>query len=422
MTQFSGKTDQQPEILVIGAGIIGVSAAIELQARGAKVTVVDRTAVAAEASRGNAGAFAFSDATPLASPGIMRKAPKWMLDPLGPLSIPLPYLPRIAPWLYRFWRASSPDRVQAGIKALVALMHLSKERLIPFMERSGTHDLLRHHGNLQLFESRKKFDETLPSWQARADHGVKFTHLYGPEEIAGHQPGLDPRFIAAIYTADWYGISDPREYTEALARYFESCGGVIRIAEGRALEADATSASLVLTDGTRLTADHIVVAAGAWSHQLSRTMGDHIPLETERGYNTTLPVGAFDLKRQLSFEEHGFVVTPLTSGIRVGGSVELGGLKAPPNFRRADVLLAKAKAFLPDLKTEGGTQWMGFRPSLPDSLPVIGHSSRSDRVTYAFGHGHLGLTQSAGTAALVAEVVFGEKSSIDMTPYRPNRF
>ncbi|MDF2368574.1 FAD-binding oxidoreductase [Sneathiella sp.] len=422
MTRFSGITDQQPEILVIGAGIIGISAAIEMQARGGRVTVVDRTAVAAEASRGNAGAFAFSDATPLASPGIMKKAPKWLLDPLGPLSIPLPYLPRIAPWLFLFWRASSPDRVQAGIKALVALMRFSKERLIPFMEKSGTDGMLRQHGNLQLFESRKKFDETLPAWQARTEHGVNFTHLYGPEEIARHQPGLDPRFIAATYTTNWYGITDPKEYTEALARHFESRGGVIRIAEGCVLESDAQSASLILNDGTRLSADHIVVAAGAWSHQLAKTMGDHIPLETERGYNTTLPPGAFDLKNQLSFEEHGFVVTPLAGGIRVGGSVELGGLKAPPNFRRADVLLAKAKAFMPDLKTDGGSQWMGFRPSMPDSIPVIGHATQSNRITYAFGHGHLGLTQSAGTAALVAELVFGDKCSIDMTPYSPSRF
>ena len=143
-----------------------------------------------------------------------------------------------------------------------------------------------------------------------------------------------------------------------------------------------------------MTAQHVVVAAGAWSHRLARTLGERIPLETERGYNTTLPVTAFDLKRQLTFGGHGFVVTPLSCGVRVGGAVELAGLDAPPNFERSEVLLAKAKRFMPGLATEGGTQWMGFRPSLPDSLPAIGPAARDARVTYAFGHGHLGLTQA----------------------------
>lgn len=422
MTIPAGNSDQIADVIVIGAGIIGITAAIELQARGARVTVLDRKGVAAEASQGNAGAFAFSDATPLASPGILKKAPKWLFDPLGPLSIPLPYALQIAPWMFRFWRASRPDRVQAGIKALVALMHLSKERLIPFAERTGTRDMLHQHGNLQLFENRRNFEATLASWQARADYGVTFTHLHSGEEIAAYQAGLDKRFIAATFTADWYGIADPREFTERLAAYFETNGGTLRIAEARAIETTSDGASVVLEDGARINAARVVVAAGAWSHFLARTLGDHIPLETERGYNTTLPVGAFDLKRQLSFEEHGFVVSPLSSGIRVGGSVELGGLKAAPNYRRAEILLTKAKVFLPELKTGGGRQWMGFRPSLPDSLPVIDRSSRSDRVIYAFGHGHLGLTQSIGTAALVSSLVYGEDTSVDLSPYSPGRF
>ncbi|WP_339630862.1 FAD-dependent oxidoreductase [uncultured Sneathiella sp.] len=413
---------EAPDVIVIGAGIIGITTAIELLLMGAKVTVLDREGVAAGASRGNAGAFAFSDAAPVASPGIMKKAPKWLFDPLGPLSVPLPYALKIAPWMYRFWRASRPDQVRAGTAALVALMTASRERLVPLMETTGTHNMLRQHGNLQLYESRKAFEENLPMWREREARGVKFTALTSPEEIAEHQPGIDRRFVGAIHTNDWYGISDPKDYTTALSTFFESRGGTIRIAEASALEAVSGGVSVVLSDGTRLSADQIVVAAGAWSHRLAKTLGDHIPLETERGYNTTLPVGAFDLKRQLSFEEHGFVVSPLSSGIRVGGAVELGGLNLPPNYRRADALLKKAKSFLPGLKTEGGTQWMGFRPSLPDSIPVIGPASATNRIIYAFGHGHLGLTQSAGTARIVANLVMGRENTVDLAPYRPQRF
>ncbi|MEX1036383.1 MAG: FAD-dependent oxidoreductase [Sneathiella sp.] len=416
------KAEDSAEIIVIGAGIIGITTAIELQSMGAKVTVLDREGVAAGASRGNAGAFAFSDAAPVASPGIMKKAPKWLLDPLGPLSIPLPYALKITPWMFRFWRASRPEQVRAGIAALVALMTVSRERLVPFMEQTGTHNMLRQHGNLQLYESRKAFEESLPSWRERASRGINFTALTSPEEIMEHQSGLDRRFVGAIYTNDWYGISDPKDYTNRLGEYFQSRGGTIRIAEAVAVETTSGDVFVMLSDGTRLSVGHVVIAAGAWSHLLARTLGDHIPLETERGYNTTLPVGAFDLKRQLSFEEHGFVVSPLSSGIRVGGAVELGGLKLPPNYRRADALLKKAKAFLPGLKTEGGTQWMGFRPSLPDSIPVIGPATCSDRVTYAFGHGHLGLTQSAGTARIVANLVMGRENAVDLAPYSPQRF
>ena len=156
--------------------------------------------------------------------------------------------------------------------------------------------------------------------------------------------------------------------------------------------------------------------------RIAGSLGEKIPLETERGYNTTLPAGAFDLRTQVTFGGHGFVVTRLTSGIRVGGAVELGGLELPANFARSEALLRKAQAFLPGLKAEGGKQWMGFRPSLPDSLPAIGRARHSARVVYAFGHGHLGLTQSVGTARLVADLLTGQKSPIDLGAFSPQRF
>jgi D-amino-acid dehydrogenase len=422
MSKQSDNRMDGPDIVVIGAGIIGITAAIELLSRGARVTVMDRTGVAAGASQGNAGAFAFSDASPLASPGIIRKAPKWLFDPLGPLSIPLPYAVRIAPWMYRFWRASRADQVARGTEALTALMRVSRDHLENFMERTGTRHMLHHHGNLQLYEDKAAFKAVLPLWQRRAEHGVDYTALESVDAIKEAQAGIHPRFSRAILTPAWLGISDPKDYTMALGRYFEGAGGRIEISGVKALEVAGDRVSLLRDDGMRREADHIVVAAGAWSHYLARTLGDHIPLETERGYNTTLPIGAFDLKRQLSFEEHGFIVSPLTTGIRVGGAVELGGLKLPPNYSRADAMLRKAKMFLPKLKIANGRQWMGFRPSLPDSVPVIGPATQSSRVTYAFGHGHLGLTQSAGTAKLVAQHVMGETPEVDLFPYRAQRF
>lgn len=408
-------------VIVIGAGVVGLSAAIVAQARGLSVTVLDREGPAAGASAGNAGAFAFTDILPLASPGILKKAPKWLLDPLGPLSMPPAYAFQIAPWMFRFWRACSPKHVAHSTTAQTALMDLSKAELEPFLQESGTLPMLRKEGNLQVYEGEAELKASLPGWQARADHGIEFRHLdaAGMAEI---QPGLAPRFSHGTFTPGWYSISDPRLYTLALAAHFRAAGGTIERAEVTALRPLEDGVEVVTADGGARRAAKVVLAAGAFSHRIARTIGENIPLETERGYNTTLPSDAFDLRTQVTFGGHGFVVTRLSTGIRVGGAVELGGLKLAPNFRRSEAMLKKALAFLPGLRPVGGVQWMGFRPSLPDSLPAIGHARATQRIIHAFGHGHLGLTQSAGTARIVADLLTGEAPAIDIAPFSPQRF
>ena len=410
------------DVLVIGAGIVGLAIALRLQREGRQVTVIDRTGVAAEASRGNAGALAFTDIMPLASPGILRQAPRWLLDPLGPLSLAPAYLPRIAPWLFHFWRASFPARVKASTAAQAALMDLSMVETEAMLAAAGASDMLRSDGVLHLYESEAELAASQPGWQARAEHGIAFTHLHGTSAIAELQPGLSSTLVAATFLPAWKTVTDPLLLTLAIARRFAELGGRLRRGEALALEPSADGVVVPIAGAQRMTAQQVVVAAGAWSHRLARTLGERIPLETERGYNTTLPPSAFDLKRQLTFGGHGFVVTPLSCGVRVGGAVELAGLDAPPNYERSEVLLAKAKRFMPGLATTGGTRWMGFRPSLPDSLPAIGAAARDARVTYAFGHGHLGLTQAAATARLVADMVLARPSALDLSPFRPQRF
>lgn len=410
----------QPDVIVVGAGVVGLSAALALQARGRSVAVLDREGPAAGVSAGNAGAFAFADILPLASPGILRQAPKWLLDPLGPLTVPPAYALRIAPWMLRFWRACSPRRMARSTAAQTALMDLSRAELEPFLAATGTAHMLHKEGNLQVYESEAELCASLPGWRARAEHGIEFRHLTA-EEMAAIQPGIAPRFTRGTFTPGWYSIADPRLYTLALAERFRAAGGAIERAEVTALR-PVEAGIEVITEGASRRAGHAVLAAGAFSHRVARSLGERIPLETERGYNTTLPPGAFDLRTQITFGGHGFVVTRLTSGIRVGGAVELGGLSLPPNFRRAEAMLTKARSFLPGLKPEGGVQWMGFRPSLPDSLPAIGRARATPHVTYAFGHGHLGLTQSVGTARLVADLVTGRQPAIDLSAFSPQRF
>jgi D-amino-acid dehydrogenase len=410
------------DVLVIGAGIVGVAIALRLQQEGRQVLLIDREGVAAQASRGNAGALAFSDIMPLASPGILRKAPGWLLDPLGPLSIRPSYIFDLAPWLLRFWRASQPDRVRASTTAQAALMDLAAAETPLMLVGAGVGHMLHSDGVLHVYECEAELRASEPGWRARAEHGIAFEHLHGPDAIAKVQPGLTPALVAATFVPRWHTVSDPLRLTEALANAFEQRGGRLGRAEAIAVQPGTDDIRVQRRDGAPIIAKRVVIAAGAWSHRLARTLSDDIPLETERGYNTTLPVGAFDLRHQLTFGGHGFVVTPLAVGVRVGGAVEFGGLAAPPNFERSKALLAKAKRFMPGLRTEGGVEWMGFRPSLPDSLPAIGPASADRRIVYAFGHGHLGLTQSAATARLVADIVLERPPAVDLAPFRPQRF
>lgn len=409
------------DIIVIGAGIIGVTSALALQKAGHKVLLLDRKGVAAETSRGNAGAFAYTDVEPLATPGIVRKAPRWLLDPLGPLSLRPAYLPKIAPWMIHFWRATSKARYTAAVKAQADLMHMSRlalERLIASV--NGEH-LMRREGQLQVYEGEAQFRAALPSWQLRRQHGIAFDLLESPEAIADIQPGLDPRFTHAGYTPEWMNTVDPAKWTEFLAQKVTENGGEIAIADIRALSPRVDGVDIETANRT-FHASQVVVAGGAWSHHIARTLGERLPLETERGYNTTFPTASFDLRTHLTFANHGFVVTKIGEGLRVGGAVELGGLSLPPNYKRAEILVEKAQTFLTGFEPKDGTQWMGFRPSMPDSLPVIARAKKTDRVIYAFGHGHLGLTQSAGTAELVTALAARRAPEISLTPFRADRF
>jgi len=353
-------SEQSIDIAVIGAGIVGLACAHRLAMAGRRVVVFDRAGVAEGASRANQSALAFSDILPLAATGALRKVPKWLMDPLGPLTIRREYALQIMPWLLRGWRA-------------------------------------------------------------REAEGIAFEHVRGArlEEL---QPGLSSRFVAATFVPGWETLEEPYQFACRLAKFLRAGGVEIRGGEVSVVEPGEAGVTLRLADGEAVAASHAVIAAGAWSKRLTAPLGDRVPLETERGYNTTLPPGAFDLRRQLVFPGHGFVITPLSPGVRVGGAVELGGLKLKPNYARADAMLTKAARFLPGLKTEGGTQWMGFRPSLPDTLPVIGRSRASARIVYAFGHGHLGLTQSAATGQLVADILAGVEPAINLAPFSPQRF
>jgi D-amino-acid dehydrogenase len=412
---------EPPDVVIIGGGIVALASAQKLLAAGRRVTLIERTGIAQGTSFGNAAALAFSDILPLAVSGKIRQVPKWLLDPLGPLTIRPAYALKIAPWLLRFWRAGWPDRIQQSIAAQVALMSVAAPEMASLIAESGLGGMVRRDGSLELYESEAGFAASMPGWRVRAEHGIGFEHVRD-ERLAALQPGLSPRFVAGTFVPGWQTVSNPYDFALALGRAVQARGAQFLRGEVMSVAPSGAGVAIRLADGRSLSGAAAVIAAGAWSRQLTDPLGDRIPLETERGYNTTLPAGAFDVRRQLIFGGHGFVITPLANGLRVGGAVEFGGLDLPPNFKRSEAMLAKATRFLPGLKPEGGQQWMGFRPSLPDSLPVIGPSRASPHIVYAFGNGHLGLTQSAGTGRLVCDLVCEETPSIDVSPFSAARF
>jgi glycine/D-amino acid oxidase-like deaminating enzyme len=406
------------KVVVIGGGIIGLNATEKLQSLGHDVTLVEKDEIAAGASFGNAAGLAFPEIMPLASPGIIGQAIKWMLDPLGPFAVVPQDLPKTLGWLLRFLKASSRKQFEKSIKVQGSLMGLAQSSFDVMLKRRGLEHLVWTQGALHLYQKKSAFNKDLETWKLCEKKGVPFS-IYEGEALHQFQPGLDRSFIAAFYTPTWKTVTNPNEVCQTLHKCLTDSGvetifsGVEKIEPNR----------VYLENGQILKADKIVLAAGPWSSKFTAELGDKIPLIGERGYNTTLPKTAFDgLNRTLVFSEHGFIVGPLKDGVRVGGASEIAKLGRKENFKRSRAMLTKASRFIPNFKTENGVEWMGARPSMPDTLPVIGYSTASKDIIYAFGHGHVGLTQSTATAQLVSELVEEITPSIDITALRPDRF
>ncbi|MEM5582899.1 FAD-dependent oxidoreductase [Roseibium sp. AS2] len=409
------------KVHVVGAGIVGLATAASLVQRGYEVTIIDREGPAAGASQGNAAAIAWTDVAPMASPGLWKQALKWLADPLGPLTVRPAYALKILPWMLRFMAASNPRRVARSTEALVDL----NSAVVPAWERlwrvSGTHNQVRRDGCLQLFDALSSLERARGRWAEQRLYGIEVEEL-DAGALRALEPDLSERVVGGALVPGWMQVDEPKQLCLALADWLRGQGVAFAVGEVAGLQPNAAGCDLVLKDGGRIASERVVIACGAWSKTLASRLGDKIPLDTERGYNITVPEPGVLVKRMIMLPGHGFVMTPLSTGLRVGGAVEFGGLDLPPNWNRVEAMTAKARLFFPNLDTAGGKRWMGFRPSLPDSLPVISRASRHDRIFYAFGHAHHGLTQSAITGEMIADMIEGKTPAVDPAPFAANRF
>lgn len=409
------------KIAVIGAGIVGAAVAHALLDEGHEVLILDKEGPAFGPSRGNAGWIAHTDILPIASPKIMRQVPKFLAEPLGPLAIRPAYLPRLLPWLIRFVLAARPAAYERSIEGLAALQKLALPAWLRRSEATGLQEHIHRRGGLYAFTDPGLLGHAREIAQRQAQFGIS-VEMIGPEELRRLEPALAARFAGAAFHPDAAHVSDPLVLTTALFKAALARGASFERAEITTISTGERPA-LVGREGWQRVVDRVVIAAGAWSRPLAAAMGDKVPLDTERGYNVSFPGFTGLTSRPVGFEGHGFVMTPLDSGLRIGGAVEFAGLEAPPNHARTRALYDKAATLvngLPDF--DGGKLWMGFRPSLPDSLPVIGKASRNPNVLYAFGHGHYGMTQSTATAELVAALIAGRPPAIDLSHFSPQRF
>jgi D-amino-acid dehydrogenase len=411
----------EPHVVVIGAGVVGLCCASHLQQRGHRVTLVDPRPPGEYCSFGNAGCFSRASCVPLGLPGMWKKVPAWMLDPTGPLHIPLRYSLRLAPWLWQFQRASSRARVNRISDALHALLTVTLDKWRPLAARAGVPELIVQNGYAFAYESAAAFEGDALGREIRRAHGVAIEVLKGPDVVA-FEPALSPAVTHLVVLPEQGHCPNPLRLSRALAARLREDGARFVTGAVNGFETVDGRVRRVQTGGGPIDAEVVVIAAGAHSRPLAAQLGSDVPLETERGYHAMLASAGIATRMPVASGEGKYFVTPMEEGLRIAGTVELAGLDAPPDYRRADALVDKAKRLLPALSASNVERWMGHRPSLPDSLPVIGRSRQGANAFLAFGHGHVGLTAAAPTGEIVADLVAGRTPFMDVSPFSAARF
>jgi D-amino-acid dehydrogenase len=412
------------QIVVVGAGVVGAAVALALVRDGHRVLLFDREGPAAGASFGNAGAIVNGSCAPTAMPGIWKDAFRSVGNPLSPLSIRPAYLPRALPWLIRFLADSRQSRVACITRDLHALSRRAVLSWRDLTAGTGLQRYLREGGWLKVYESERSFAKTAAARRLMDTVSSPYEVL-SADDIRDLEPHLAPVFEYGIFQRDSLCCPNPAGLVRAMVEHAVAGGAEFRRAAVTGLDVDGESV-LVRGPAGPVRADRVVIAAGAWSGALAAQVGNRVPLDTERGYHMMLPKGTETLlSRPVMNGDLSFVLSPMVDGIRMASQVEIAGLDAPPNYARIRKLLPEARRMLPTLDAMDSLEtsvWMGCRPSLPDSLPVIGASKLSPNVLLAFGHQHLGLTLAAATALAIASLIAGRDPGFDLGPYRPGRY
>ncbi|MFG1270695.1 NAD(P)/FAD-dependent oxidoreductase [Xanthobacter versatilis] len=406
--------------LIVGAGIIGLALALTLQREGLDVTLLDAEEPASGASFGNAGYISEGSILPPATPDMLLKLPRLLLDRDGPLVIRPSHLPQLLPWGLRLLAAARPRRLAEVTQALACLNRKAVASYRPLLKAAGAVDLIDEKGSLLVYRSLAALDAKAKQLPLFREHGI------GVERIdAGTarqlEPALADHIAGALFFPGNARCLDPGALGQRFAETVLAGGGTLVKARAARLIAEGASWRVVTSAG-EIRADRVVVAAGRWSDDLLRPLGYKVPLASERGYHLMLPTPGVALSRPVVLAERYFAATPMRDGLRLAGTAEFAAAGAPPDYRRADILFDLAAPYLPGLVKSHATRWMGVRPSLPDALPAIGRATRHPNLFYSFGHHHVGLTQAAVSARLLADVIAGRPSFTQPEAFSLDRF
>jgi D-amino-acid dehydrogenase len=401
-------------VAVVGAGVVGSCIALALRKRGAAVALIDRDEPGRGCSYGNSGAISPGSVAPLAMPGVLSSVPRMLLDEESPLHLPLSYLPKATPWLMRFVASAQPSRVALSAAKLAALHTGALDRHEALARELGVPELFVRRGHLHLYPDARALTKDAAGWRMRRHYGYPFTQL-DRDGILALEPRVGERYRIGVFIADHATITNPFRYVQAMVRAFTARGGRLRREEVRAMTPLEGGRWRLATAGAANGAgqcfDEVVVAAGAWSRRLLDPLGLHLALESQRGYHVQFHGGRDTVSRTVVLADRKIFVTPMEDGLRVGGTVEIGGLERPPDPRRAAILERVARETFEGLDDLQATQWMGHRPCMPDSVPVIGPAPGRPGLWLAVGHGHLGLTDSINTAQSIARGMLGARAA-----------
>jgi len=406
------------DIAIIGAGVVGLAIAERLITEGREVTLIDPNPPGQATSYGNAGTIADYAVLPVGTPDVLKNLPSLLFDRNSPLAIRRAALPALMPWLLRFALQSLPGPAERNARTIAALLATACPDWLDLGSRVGGGDILKKRGCLYVYETAPAFRAAEKDMAFRRSLGVT-VDLIGPEALRQMEPALPEMDGGAAYFPKAVFLNDPGRMMTLLAARVQADAEIIAT---RAERLDRNVSGVTITGpGLHLHARRAVIAAGAQSRKLAAMAGDRVPLDTERGYHVEWDMAETPVTRPTCPTSRGFYLCPMQGRLRVAGTVELGGLTAPPSPHRIAKLVEGARKIFPHLP-EPSRDWMGFRPSMPDSVPVIGPSRAGGEVLHAYGHGHLGVSLAPVTARLIAALIAGRTPEMDLAPLLPTRF
>ncbi|MCB1739464.1 MAG: FAD-dependent oxidoreductase [Gammaproteobacteria bacterium] len=408
-------------VAVVGAGMVGIGTAIWLLRDGHRVIIVDAIGPAEGTSFGNAGMLANSSIVPVTVPGLLRKAPGMLFDPMGPLFLKWTYLPRLLPWLRRYLSHCTREEVERIANALAPLIGDSVDQHLAIARGTEAERFIEPAHYTHVYPDRETYLKDALGWRIRREHGFQIEEI-GEDAIAALEPSLGPSCRFAVQVPGHAWIRDPGAYVKALCAHAQSQGAELRIARVEDFRIESGQLRGLLTDRGPIECDHAVVAAGAWSGGLSAKLGVRAELESERGYHLELLDATGGPRIPISLAAHKFVVTPMDGRLRLAGLVEFGGLRAGASNAPYRLLTAKVREAFPKLRWQAERRWMGHRPATADSLPLLGPVRGAAGVYMAFGHQHVGLTGGPKSGRIIADLIAGRRPNLDLSPYSPERF